>query len=121
MAGSAPRPYRTLEVVLRVAIALALLGRAARADGDLCAPGTRHRGAAIDLDVKAADVHDVFRLLADVGHTNLVMAQEVAGKVTLRVKAVPWDQAACAIAALEHLTITVDGNILLVRRSELGH
>jgi len=95
-----------------------LAATAAHADGDLCAPGARHHGAAIDLDIKDADVHDVFRLLADVGHTNLVVAQEVAGKVTMRVKQVPWDAAACAVAALEHLTITVDGNILLVRKAD---
>src|SRR5437879_6093586 len=118
MAGLAPPPEGTLTTMPRALLVVAVLAAQARADGDLCAPGTRHRGAAIDLDVKAADVHDVFRLLADVGHTNLVVAQEVAGKVTLRLKQVPWDQAACAIAALEHLTITVDGNILLVRRSE---
>jgi type II secretory pathway component HofQ len=100
---------------MRVAYAIAgcVLATAlpARAD-DLC---TRpHHGAAIDLDVKAADVHDVFRLLADVGHVNLVVGDNVTGKVTLKLKRVAWDTAACAVADLEHLAIDVDGNILLV-------
>jgi type IV pilus assembly protein PilQ len=83
----------------------------ARAD-DLCA--RPHHGAAIDLDVKAADVHDVFRLLADVGHVNLVVGDNVTGKVTVKLTRVAWDAAACAVADLQHLAIDVDGNILLV-------
>jgi type II secretory pathway component HofQ len=79
---------------------------------DLCA--RPHHGTAIDLDVKDADVHDVFRLFADVGHVNLVVADKVAGKVTIKLKRVAWDAAACAVAELQHLSIDVNGNILLV-------
>jgi type IV pilus assembly protein PilQ len=82
----------------------------------LCAPGVRHHGAAIDLDLKAAGIHDVFRLLADVGHVNLVVSDDVTGTVTLRLARVPWDAAACAIAGLHRLTIEVQGSILVVMR-----
>jgi type IV pilus assembly protein PilQ len=82
---------------------------------DMCrSPGT-YRGATVDLDVKAADLHDVMRLLADVGGVNLVVADTVSGRVTLRLKRVPWDQAACTIAAVHQLSILVDGNVMLVR------
>jgi type IV pilus assembly protein PilQ len=86
--------------------------------GDPCRPGAKHHGAAIDLDLKDADLHDVFRLLADVAHINLVVSDEVAGKVTLKLKKVPWDQVACTIAASQHLALDVQDNILLVRK---GH
>lgn len=85
----------------------------ARADRDVCAPGTRHRGAAIDLDVKDADVHDVLRLLADVAHLNLVVSDRVQGKVTLHVRAIAWDAAACAIAATHRLALRLDDTILI--------
>jgi len=93
-----------------------LLAPAAHADRELCARGAVHRGPALDLDVKNADVHDVYRLLADVGRVNLVIAADVDAKVTLRLRRVAWQQAACTIAAVHRLAITVDGDVLLVRR-----
>jgi type IV pilus assembly protein PilQ len=87
----------------------------ALADRDMCTPGAEHHGATIDLDFKDADVHDVLRMLADVGHVNLVVSDEVKGKVTLHLKRVAWDAAACAIAGVQHLLVTVDGNVVLVR------
>jgi type IV pilus assembly protein PilQ len=58
----------------------------------------------------------VFRLLADVGRVNLVVNDKVEGKVTLRLKRVPWDQIACTIAAVHKLQITVQDSILMVTR-----
>jgi len=104
-------------VVRALVLAAILLPQVAAADGDLCAQGVKHHGAPIDLDVKDADVHDVFRLLSDAGHVNLVVADDVAGKVTVKLKRVAWDLAACTIAAVHHLRIDVQANILLVRRA----
>jgi type IV pilus assembly protein PilQ len=101
---------------LAIVVAVMSLAGVARADRDLCAPGTRFRGAPLDLDIKAADIHEVFRLLADVGKVNLVVNDKVAGKVTLRLKRVPWDQIACTVAAVHKLTITVQGSILMVTK-----
>lgn len=82
--------------------------------------GAKFRGASVDLDVKNVDIHDVFRLLADAGRANLVVSDQVAGKVTLRIKRTPWDQIACAVAALHRLTISVDGTVLIVRPTPRG-
>jgi type II secretory pathway component HofQ len=90
----------------------------AHADRDLCQPGTRFRGATLDLDVKNAEIHDVYRLLSDVGKVNIVLPDEVSGKVTMRLKRVPWDQIACTVAAVHRLAISVNGNVLLVTRRE---
>jgi type II secretory pathway component HofQ len=103
-------------------IATAVLGGVARGEDrelggrDLCARGVRHRGAAIDLDVKGADLHDVFRLIADTGGVNIVVPDDVTGRVTLRLVHVAWDAAACAVAGVHHLRITVHDSILLVAR-----
>ena len=99
-----------------IAVMLVGLAGTATADRDLCAPGTRFRGAPLDLDVKSADVRDVFRLLADVGRVNLVVNDKVDGKVTLRLKRVPWDQIACTVAAVHKLRIVVQDSILMVTR-----
>jgi type IV pilus assembly protein PilQ len=98
---------------LPIAILVALTGHAA-ADRDLCASGTKFRGAPVDLDVKAADIRDVFRLLADVGKVNYVITEAVVGKVTLRLKRAPWDQIACEVAKTHKLKIMVQGNILMI-------
>ncbi|HEU0032212.1 MAG TPA: hypothetical protein VFQ53_16370 [Kofleriaceae bacterium] len=97
-----------------VVVAVLVVTTPAYADRDFCAPGTRYRGATIDLDVKQADVQEVFRLLSDVGRVNIVVPDDVRGKVTLRLRRVPWDQVACTVAAVQQLTITVNGNVLLV-------
>lgn len=94
---------------------LVALASPAAADRELCAQGTIYRGKPIDLDMRGADLHDVYRMLADVGKVNIVLADSVRGKVTMRLRRVPWDQVACTIAAVHGLSITVDGNVLLVR------
>jgi type IV pilus assembly protein PilQ len=101
---------------LPISLALLLAQGTASADRDLCAPGTRFRGTPVDLDLKAADVHDVLRLLADIGKVNLVVADDVAGKVTLRLKRVPWDQIACTVASVQKLRIVVQDSILMVSK-----
>jgi type IV pilus assembly protein PilQ len=53
----------------------------------------RFTGRRIDLDLKDADIHNVLRLLADVGRVNIITADNVRGTVTIRMRNVPWDQA----------------------------
>ena len=81
---------------------------------DFCRSDRKRTGKAIDLDLKEADLHDVLRLLADVGRMNLVVPEDVQGKVSVHLKRVAWDAAACAIAATPALAIERDGTILLV-------
>lgn len=88
---------------------------ATRRIGEEPAPRERFRGAPVDLDLKAADVHDAFRLLADVGKVNIVVAGDVSGTVTLRLRRVPWDQALDVIALAQGLAYERQGNIILVR------
>jgi hypothetical protein len=74
----------------------------------------RFHGAPIDLDLKSADLPDVFRLLADVGHVNIVVTGEITGTVTLRLKHVPWDQALDVVARAKDLDLERDGNVIIV-------
>jgi secretin/TonB-like protein len=78
-------------------------------------PGSlRGTGGAVDLDVKDADVGDVCRLLADVGHVNLVVGDGVEGRVTVRMHHVRWDKALEAILAAKGYRAVQDGNIVTV-------
>ena len=111
---------RVFAVVLAVVLAAALLGAGGTALGDppgardACARGTRWRGHRIDLDLKDASLPDVFRFLADVGRVNIVVSEDVAGKVTMRLRRVPWDQVLCTVAATKQLDVSLDGNVYLV-------
>ena len=100
--------------------ACATCASAAADERELCTKGGAYRGPAMDLDVKDADVHDVYRLLSDVGRVNIVIADDVRARVTLRLKRVAWQQIACTIAAVHKLQILVDGNVLLVRPRAAG-
>jgi type IV pilus assembly protein PilQ len=102
--------------VLRAVAMLMLMTTVAHAERDMCKRGAKYHGAPIDLDVKDADIHDVMRLLADVGNTNIVISDEVQGKVTLRLKRVAWDLVTCTIAQTQKLYVTVQDNVILVRK-----
>jgi type IV pilus assembly protein PilQ len=77
---------------------------------------TIYRGRKIDLDFKEVDLADVFRLLADVGGVNIVIADDVKGKVTLRLRRVPWDQALATVVKVKRLELEQDGSVYLVRK-----
>jgi type IV pilus assembly protein PilQ len=104
--------------VLALSLVLSLLAPsvAAAEERDACARGTKWRGRTIDLDVKNASLHDVFRLISDVGAINVVVGDDVRGEVTLRLKKVPWDQAMCTVARTKQLRIMADGNVYLVTK-----
>lgn len=80
---------------------------------------SRHRGAPIDLDLRDADLANVFRLIADVGHVNIVVAGEVTGTITVKLRHVPWEEALEAIARAKKLGIERDGDVIVVR-ADLG-
>jgi type IV pilus assembly protein PilQ len=68
----------------------------------------------ISLDVTRAQVHDLLRLLADVGRLNLVVSEEVQGTVTLKLRNVPWTEALDVVLASRGLGMERRGNILRV-------
>ena len=76
--------------------------------------GGRFTGRRIDLDLKDADIHNVLRLLADVGRVNIVTADNVSGSVTIRMRNVPWDQALDTILQAKNLGMVRQGNMIRV-------
>lgn len=68
----------------------------------------------ISIDVVRADIHDVLRLLAEKGRLNVVVADEVEGKVTLRLKDVPWRQVLDTVLASQGLGHELKGNVMRV-------
>ena len=80
-----------------------------------------YRGQKIDLDYKKSDIHDLMRLLADVGGVNIIIPDDINARVTIRLRRVPWDQALDVILASKGLGYKMEGPGLfrIARRKEL--
>ncbi|HEY2733804.1 MAG TPA: type IV pilus secretin PilQ, partial [Polyangiales bacterium] len=74
----------------------------------------RYSGRRIDLDFKDADIHNILRLLSEVGNVNVVTADDVSGSVTIKMRAVPWDQALDVILTSKGLGMVRRGNLIRV-------
>jgi type IV pilus assembly protein PilQ len=72
----------------------------------------------IDVDVVNADIRNVLRLFADVGHVNLVLGDDVGGTVTVRFVNVPWETAMRSVLSVKGLAMERTGNIVRVQKAE---
>lgn len=72
----------------------------------------------IDVDVVNADIRNVLRLFADVGHVNLVLGDDVSGTVTVRFVNVAWETAMRAVLSVKGLAMDRTGNIIRVQKAE---
>jgi len=79
----------------------------------------RYTGRRISLDLKDADIQNVLRLLADVSRLNIVAGDDVQGKVTIKLRNVPWDQALDIILKSKALDKQRNGNIIRVAPVEV--
>ncbi|MDB4976363.1 MAG: Type pilus biosis protein PilQ, partial [Myxococcaceae bacterium] len=74
----------------------------------------KYAGRRIDLDFKDADIHNILRLLSEVGGVNVVTSDDVSGSVTIRMRDVPWDQALDVILQAKGLGAERRGNLIRV-------
>ncbi len=81
------------------------------------APDRRFTNRRIDIDMKNADVHNLLRLLAEVAQLNLVVADDVSGSVTLKMKNARWEDVLRAIARVRKLDYDWQGNMIMVERA----
>lgn len=91
-----------------------------RGETPLELPGTRKRfrGTRISMDFYNADIHNVFRLISDISGLNIVVGDDVKGKVTLRLIDVPWDQALDLVLATQGLGMVRVGNVIRIAPAE---
>ncbi|MFH1137074.1 MAG: type IV pilus secretin PilQ [Pseudomonadota bacterium] len=71
-------------------------------------------GKRISLDFQNADIHNILRLIGEVGGKNVVVSDAVKGKVTLRLQNVPWDQALDIVLNSKQLGKIEVGNVLRI-------
>lgn len=75
---------------------------------------SKYVGRKISLDFQDADIANVVRLIADVSSLNVVIGEDVKGKVTLKLVNVPWDQALDIILKMNNLGQIREGNIIRI-------
>lgn len=73
-----------------------------------------YTGERLSLNFQDIEVRSVLQLIADFTGLNLVTSDRVAGKLTLRLNNVPWDQALDIILRTKGLAMRQAGNVMLV-------
>jgi type IV pilus assembly protein PilQ len=76
--------------------------------------GKKFSGRKISLDFKDADIRSIFRLIADISKFNLIISDDVAGRVTIKLDEVPWDQAFAIILQSKGLWFEKYGQIVRI-------
>ncbi|HEY1909125.1 MAG TPA: AMIN domain-containing protein, partial [Myxococcaceae bacterium] len=75
---------------------------------------TRYVGKKVSFEFKDIDIHNLLRVIAEVSKKNFVVADDVTGKITIRLRNVPWDQALDIILASKGLGKEEIGDIVRV-------
>lgn len=68
----------------------------------------------ISLDLYDAEVTHVVRLLADLADRNVVIPDDVSGRVTLKLTQVEWGTALRVVLATRDLGVVEEGNVLRI-------
>jgi type IV pilus assembly protein PilQ len=81
------------------------------------APQARgYTGRRITLDFHDIEIRNLLRLIADVSKKNIVVADDVAGKVTVSLRNVPWDQALDLVLKAKGLGKEEMGNVIRIAK-----
>ena len=75
-------------------------------------------GEKLSLNFQDIEVRSVLQLLADFTDLNIVVSDAVEGKLTLRLKNVPWDQALDIILQSKALGKRQAGNVIMIAPAE---
>jgi len=73
-----------------------------------------YTGRLISLDLQDTDIDNALRIIAEVSNLNIIASDDVAGKVTLRLIDVPWDQALDVILKTNGLDQVTEGNVIRI-------
>ena len=79
---------------------------------------TQFTGEPISLDLKDADIKDVFRTISQLTGLNIVIDPEVRGTVTVQLENVPWDQALDLILKQNSLGYVLENNIMRIATTQ---
>ncbi len=110
-----PRPTLKKVSLSQVKPRLAQMGTSvSRSPGGGEGSSKRFKGRRISLDFQAADISNVFRLIAEVSGLNIVVGEGVKAKVTMKLVNIPWDQALDMLLKMNNLGMVKEGNIVWI-------
>jgi type IV pilus assembly protein PilQ len=75
---------------------------------------SQSEGKKISIDSRGADLLNVLRLISEVSGENIVAGDDVGGKITLRLRNVPWEQALDVALKTKGFGRVKQGNIIRV-------
>ncbi|MEL6544692.1 MAG: AMIN domain-containing protein, partial [Myxococcota bacterium] len=81
-------------------------------------PTQRRRGQRVTLDFKDADIINVIRLIADTTGENIIVSDDVKGKVTVKLRNVPWERALDVILKSRGYDKVRGGGIIRISTAE---
>jgi len=73
-----------------------------------------YTGQKLSLNFQDIEVRSVLQLIADFTGLNLVASDTVAGKITIRLQNVPWDQALDIVLKTKGLDKRRNGNVIMI-------
>ena len=73
-----------------------------------------YSGQKVTFDFQGIDIRNALRLIAEMSKLNIIMSDDVKGKLTMRLVDVPWDQALDLILAAEGLGKEQMGNVIRI-------
>jgi type IV pilus assembly protein PilQ len=76
----------------------------------------RFFGRPISIQTNGANVRDVISFIAEESGVNLVLADDVDGKVSVKLRQVPWDQALVIVMRSRGLGYVRQGNVLRITK-----
>ncbi|MEK6554210.1 MAG: AMIN domain-containing protein, partial [Bdellovibrionota bacterium] len=76
----------------------------------------RFFGRPISIQINDADVRDVISFIADESGVNLVLGEDVDGKISLKLRDVPWDQALVIVMKSKGLGYVRQGSVIRITK-----
>lgn len=81
---------------------------------DAAAAGPNYSGQLISVDLRDTDIRSFFSMIGEISHRNVVVHNDVSGKVRLTLKDVPWDQVLDIVLRQNGLYALNEGNVILI-------
>jgi type IV pilus assembly protein PilQ len=75
---------------------------------------SNYTGRRVDFNVKDMDIRNLLGAIAEISKRNIILADDVTGRVTIKLRNVPWDQALDIILRAKALGREEVGNIIRV-------
>lgn len=75
---------------------------------------TKFYGKKISIEILDGEVRDVINFISEESGVNLVLSDEIKGKISVKLRQIPWDQALVVIMQTKQLGYIRQGNILRI-------